>query len=109
MADDDLTGQHHCKEVRLRVRCSKCGRVLRSNQSQKRTLCCICDLDDNANRVWARRIKVKDEVLAAYMNEKLNPKPPSTLARLKQMADQRVEVKGADELLAFLKKKVELK
>lgn len=105
MADDDLTGQHHCKEVRLRVRCSKCGRVLRSHQSQVRRLCYVCDLDGTANRVWARRIKIKDEVLAAYMNEKLTPKPPSILARLKQMADRQVEVKGADELLALLKKK----
>jgi hypothetical protein len=53
-------------------------------------------------------MKVKDELLAAYMNEKLH-KVPTTLAKLKQTADQRVEVRGVPELVAFLKKKVVIK
>jgi hypothetical protein len=66
-------------------------------------------------------MKVKDELLAAYMNEKLN-KVPTTLAKLKQLADQRVELREVPELMdllmlkpltnefvAFLKKKVVIK
>jgi hypothetical protein len=51
-------------------------------------------------------MKIRDEVLEAYMNEKLKPEHPSPLQILKRAAQQRVEVKGLPELVAFLKKKV---
>jgi len=107
---DDLTGWHHCKEDRSRTRCSECGRVLRSHESQKRGICSICEPHNNIEMVWSRRMKVRDDLLVAYMNEKLHPtEPPSPLVRLKQAANQRVEVKDAPDLLAFLKKKVIIK
>jgi len=111
-----------CKEDRLRTRCPECGRVMRSETSRKRGVCSICEPHNNIEKVWSRRMKVRDEVLAAYMNEKLKPEHPSHLAQLKQLAQQRVDVKGVPELMdllmlkpltnefvAFLKKKVSLK
>jgi hypothetical protein len=58
-------------------------------------------------------MKVKDDLLAAYMNEKLH-QVPTTLQLLKRVADQRVVhfdplLLGIPELVAFLKKKVVIK
>jgi uncharacterized protein YdcH (DUF465 family) len=77
------------KEARSRIRCSKCGRVLRSQQSRARKLCCICDADENLDKIWARRIKLEDDALL-------------------QLLQQKVKLKD-DELLRFLQKKVGLK
>lgn len=95
-------------ETRLKVRCPECGRVMRSNQSRKRNVCSICEPRGNIEKVWSRRMKVKDELLAAYMNEKLH-KVPTILQQLKRVAEERVEVRGVPELVAFLKKKVVIK
>jgi hypothetical protein len=53
-------------------------------------------------------MKVKDELLAAYMNEKLH-KVPTTLAKLKQVMYQDIDEKMVPDFIAFLKKKVPLK
>jgi hypothetical protein len=95
---------------------------MRSETSRKRGVCSICEPHNNIEKVWSRRMKVKDELLAAYMNEKLRPGPPSPLTKLRQLADQRVELREVPELMdllmlkpltnefvAFLKKKVPLK
>ena len=97
-----------CKEDRSQKRCSGCGRILHGTLSQRRGICSICEPRGNIEKVWSRRMKVKDDLLAAYMNEKLH-KVPTTLSKLKQVADQRVEVRGIPELVAFLKKKVVIK
>jgi hypothetical protein len=108
-------------ETRLKVRCPDCGRVMRSATSRKRGVCSICEPRGNIEKVWSRRMKVKDELLASYMNEKLH-KVPTTLDKLKQLANQRVELREVpefmdflmlkpltNEFVAFLKKKVPLK
>ena len=70
-SSDDLTGQRHCKEHRSRARCSKCGRVLKSQQSRDQGICCICEAGDNLDEIWARRIQLKDVELVKFMREKL--------------------------------------
>jgi hypothetical protein len=53
-------------------------------------------------------MKVRDDLLAAYMNEKLH-KVPSTLAKLKQVANQDIQEKLIPDLIALLKRKVSIK
>ena len=53
-------------------------------------------------------MKVKDDLLVAYMNEKLH-KAPTTLSKLKQIADQDIQEKLIPDLIALLKRKVVIK
>jgi hypothetical protein len=95
---------------------------MRSQESRERGVCSICEPHGNIEKVWSRRMKVRDEVLEAYMNEKLKPEHPSPLQILKRAAQERVELREVPELMdllmlkpltnefvAFLKKKVVIK
>lgn len=107
---DTLSGGHHCKEHRIRKRCSKCGRILKSHRSRVDGICCICDADVNLDEIWARRIRAKDASLLQAYNEKLalegrGRDHERDRGRLQEFLSRKVDLKDVE---TFLGRKIEL-